>query len=146
MRESSSIGENQAPMLLLGLRERETSFRQGKYSLTDWGQHKVGQWHLVSKPPGVEGWPGDEVDKGRLPKDLTETLAFHITHQSLACRGPPGSGRAFNSKKRRGFRIFGVGRQGEERIPTLPLQRQDPRRNKFLYTSVPYYKYTLYTK
>lgn len=31
-------------------------------------------------------------------------------------------------------------------IPLLPSQTQDPRSNKLLYTSVPYYKYTLYTK
>lgn len=34
----------------------------------------------------------------------------------------------------------------DEETPTLPSQRQDPRSNKLLYTSVPYYKYTLYTK
>ena len=37
-------------------------------------------------------------------------------------------------------------RRGFRRIPTLSSQRQDPRSNKLLYTSVPYYKYTLYTK
>lgn len=77
--------------------------------------------------------------KARLPKDWRGTKAWSTEAKPKCMHRSWGfllsSWQQYEKEREKG-----------ERISTQPSQRQDPRSNKLLYTSVPYYKYTLYTK